>query len=87
MKRRQKAGFFSPYAPKSHQQRKRKGEKERARTRKGEEKKKAVVALLVSYNGYFGSSFWPFGGNVFKNIYSSQMKTPDVFFKVFISFL
>ena len=57
MKRRQKAGFFSPYAPKSHQQRKRKGEKERARTRKGEEKKKAMVALLVSYNGYFGSSF------------------------------
>ena len=35
-------------------------------TRKGEEKKKAMVALLVSYNGYFGGSFWPFGGNVFK---------------------
>ena len=40
---------------------KRKGEKERARRNKGGEEKKAMVAHLVSYNGYFRGSFWPFG--------------------------
>ena len=36
-----------------------KGEKERARRRKGGEEKKAMVALLVFIIADFGDSFWP----------------------------
>ena len=84
VKRHQKASFLGPISSKitltkEKERRKRKSEdKERRR-----KQKKTMVALLVSRNGYFWGSFWPFGGNVFKNIYSSQMKTYDVFFNVF----
>ena len=46
-------------APESHKRRKRKGAKERAKRKKGEEEKKAMVALLDFYHGYFGDSFRP----------------------------
>jgi len=66
-------------------------EKERRKRKskdKEREKKRKMVALLVSYNGYFGGRFWPFGGIVFKNQARYKLKkTRNVFFNVFITFL
>jgi len=47
VKRRQKAGFWGPISSKITLTKKRKGEKERARRKKGGEEKKAMVAFLV----------------------------------------
>ena len=50
-----------------------KGEKERARRKKGLEEKKAMVALIVFIMATLGKKLLdtkgPFGGNVFKNLH------------------
>ena len=68
--------FLRPKKPQNHSK-EGKGEKERARRRKGgDRRKKSNCFTLSFYNSFFGDSFWPkklldtkglFGDNVIKN--------------------